>query len=76
MSGRGIFSTTLVWQDGDEDFEADVRVTYSRYAGYRGSYYEPPEEASPGSICEALKRPAPPNGAPLPSAARPPSVVA
>lgn len=46
MSGRGSFSTTLAWQVGDEDFEADVRVTYSRYAGYRGSYYEPPEEAS------------------------------
>ncbi|WP_439538713.1 hypothetical protein [Sphingomonas sp.] len=46
MSGTGTFATTLSWMDGDDEIEADVRVVYSRYAGYRGSYYEPPEEAS------------------------------
>ena len=43
---RGTFNTTLVWQDGANEIEADVRVTYSRYAGYRGSLTEPAEDAS------------------------------
>jgi hypothetical protein len=43
---RGSFTTTLVWEDGADEIEADVRVVYSRYAGYRGSLTEPPEDAS------------------------------
>lgn len=47
MSGRGSFKTSLLWHDSrGSEIEADVRVTYSRHAGYKGDYYQPPEEAS------------------------------
>lgn len=46
MAGRGMFTTTLSWMDGEDEIETDVRVVYSRYAGYRGSFYEPEEAAS------------------------------
>jgi len=47
MTGRGSFTTNIAWADsrGDE-IDADVRVLYSRYAGYKGDYYQPPEDAS------------------------------
>ena len=47
MTGRGTFKTSLLWADSQgEEIEADVRVTYSRYAGYKGDYYQPSEPAS------------------------------
>jgi len=41
---RGTFKTTVLLNDGD--IEVPVRVVYSRYAGFRGSMEQPPEDAS------------------------------
>ena len=47
MSGRGSFTTSLVWADSQgEEIEADVRVTYSRSKGFRGDHIDPPEPSS------------------------------
>lgn len=47
MSGRGSFKTSLLWHDSrGSEIEADVRVTYSRYAGYKGDHHQPSEPAS------------------------------
>jgi hypothetical protein len=47
MTARGSFTTSITIED-DQDGEADydVRVTYSRYEGYKGGYYQPPEDPS------------------------------
>lgn len=47
MSERGSFATSIPIEDEmDGQADHDVRVTYSRYEGYRGDYYQPPEDPS------------------------------
>lgn len=46
MSGRGSFTTSITIEDELGETEYDVRVIYSRHAGFRGTYYQPAEEAS------------------------------
>lgn len=43
---RGSFTTSITIEDELGETEYDVRVLYSRDAGYKGSFYEPPEAAS------------------------------
>lgn len=47
MTDRGSFTTSITIEDEmDGGADYDVRVTYSRYAGYKGDYYQPPEDPS------------------------------
>jgi hypothetical protein len=46
MSERGSFNTTLIWDDGGDEVEADVRVLYSFVPGY------PATQEEPGVDCE------------------------
>ncbi len=43
---RGSFSTSITIEDELGETEYDVRVLYTRYAGCKGSYYEPAEDPS------------------------------
>lgn len=38
---RGQFTTTLTWEEGDDEIEASVRVLYSFTAGYPDTMEEP-----------------------------------
>ena len=38
---RGSFTTSLIWYEGEDEFEADVRVLYSRTKGYEATLEEP-----------------------------------
>jgi len=47
MSDRASFTTSITIEDEmDGQADHDVRVTYSRYEGYNGDYYQPPEDPS------------------------------
>ena len=43
---RGIFSTSILIKDELGETEYDVRVTYERYAGFKGTYFQPAEPPS------------------------------
>jgi hypothetical protein len=44
--GARTFTTILCWQEGEEDREACVKVSYDYSAGYAGDRIDPPEDAS------------------------------
>lgn len=46
MMSRGTFSTSILIEDEIGETEYDVRVLYSRDAGYKGTYYQPAEDPS------------------------------
>lgn len=46
MTGRGSFATSITIEDELGETDYDVRVLYSRDAGFKGSLEEPAEEAS------------------------------
>ena len=42
----GSFTTTIEIGSGLADYEAEIEVSYRIHPGDRGSYYQPPEEAT------------------------------
>ena len=40
------FRTTIEIGSGLADYEAEIEVSYRIHPGYRGSYYQPPEDAT------------------------------